>query len=142
MYIVFFREAEEQATVYSVNTEFGEIFIPRYKCRKGDRETQGSLPLLYDVEDFPVLELILVDCTSSTLHKLHMKKGYSIYFEPQSIKSFNFCMEKSCNHEKLHFKLQNKNEKPQLFLGRSRSFVSLILLKYIKFYVFETWKYI
>lgn len=37
---------------------------------------------------------------------------------------------------------KTKKEKLQLFLGKSQSSVSLMMLKYIKFYIFEARKYI
>lgn len=38
--------------------------------------------------------------------------------------------------------LDFKTQKQQLLLQKSQSSVSLVMLKYVNIYVFETWKYI
>lgn len=50
----------------------------------------------------------------------------------------NFCLENSYSHEILI--LDFKTQKQLLLLQKSQSSLSLVMLKYVNIYVFETWK--
>lgn len=116
---MYFRKVIKQTAGFLVS--HGEIsyFISNVEKRT-ERHRILSLPLLFSVKAFPVLEF-----SSWWLCKLYFAQmAYEkelLYLLGTLVSQFMlnfFCLGNSCSHAKLYFKLQNRKEKHELFFWK------------------------